>query len=125
MIRLTKDFPEYYDAKKGLAETMLRLNKLSKAEDLLRELIEEEPGDSELWMLRGYVHLNLGHLQSAEDYFNESITRYYNEVEAHQGLLVIYEKMDRVEEAEMARGKIRQLSTDVDVVLDEQHNPKL
>ena len=118
--RALKIDPEYYGAKKGLAETMLRLNKLSKAEDLLRELVEEEPGDSELWMLRGYVHLNLGDLQSAEDSFNESITRYYNEVEVHKGLLVIYEKMDRVEEAEIVRGKIRQLSTDADIVLDSE-----
>ncbi|MCK5265548.1 MAG: tetratricopeptide repeat protein, partial [Candidatus Thorarchaeota archaeon] len=110
--------PEYYHAKLGLAETFLKMEEYGICDGYLGELMDEDPAHWRPWLLRGQIHLNMGDLQQAEDCFNESISRNSYEADAYRKLLIVYERVDKVEEAEMTRGKLLALREGQEIVHD-------
>jgi tetratricopeptide (TPR) repeat protein len=101
--------PEYYHVKRDLAKIHVRLGEVEEAESLLKELLKQDEDDCEVWSLLGQVYLRTKRLGLAEKAFNEALAECSNLVSAHQGLLTVYEKTDRVEEAEDKRERLRGL----------------
>lgn len=89
-----KDDSNDVEALRSLVEANVKSGKLPEAVDALNRLIELEPNDRELPVLRANLHSCMGELELAKNEFEEILAEDPLRVEAYHGLAMVSEQLN-------------------------------
>lgn len=89
----------HYDARFGLANTLIELNKYQESEKILVKLLEEKSGDGEVLHALGIVQRELGRFEDAEKTLLAALKINKISADILFDLAVVYEKTNKREKA--------------------------
>jgi tetratricopeptide (TPR) repeat protein len=102
--------PKNFDAWVHLARLQLQDKKVAESQQSAQKALEVNPYCVPAYLVLGETNLSLGKLKDAESNFQKATELYPTSIDAHRGLLAVFQKQSKQAEADREQEIISQLS---------------
>ncbi len=102
--------PKNFDAHVQLAKLQLQDKKVPESQQSAQKALEVNPYCVPAYLVLGETNLSLGKLKDAETNFQKATELYPTSIDAHRGLLAVFQKQSKQAEADREQEIISQLS---------------